>query len=262
MADSENVSENVFDAKLATFQQWQTTPWGKLRYSIAAANLMPHLRQGSQVLDVAGGNGFDAIELAKRGHQVTIVDISEPALADARTLAEKQGVGDRISTRRLGVDELARHFANGQFDVVLCHNLIQYVPDPKTLIAVLAAMVAPNGVVSVIAPNADADPLLTAVRNLDLDQALRQLDSSTRHTVTYDTETRACYADSVTHDLAEAGLHLRAQCGIRSVCDLLVDDARKNDPRFFERLERLELAMATRAPYIYTARFFQLIAVP
>ncbi|MFE9789939.1 hypothetical protein ACFYO7_31655 [Nocardia salmonicida] len=43
---------------------------------------------------------------------------------------------------------------------------------------------------------------------------------------------------------------------------LLVDDARKNDPRFFERLERLEPAMATRAPYIYTARFFQLIAAP
>ncbi len=160
MADS----ETVFDAKLATFQQWQTTPWGKLRYSIAAANLMPHLHQGSRVLDVAGGNGFDAIELANDGHHVTIVDISEPALADARALAEKQGVGDQISTRLLGVDELAQHFANSQFDVVLCHNLIQYVPDPKTLIAVLAALVAPNGVVSVIAPNAYADPLRSQER--------------------------------------------------------------------------------------------------
>ncbi|MFE3316680.1 class I SAM-dependent methyltransferase [Nocardia sp. NPDC059195] len=258
MADS----ETVFDAKLTTFQQWQTTPWGRLRYSIAAANLMPHLHHAGRVLDVAGGNGLDAIELAARGHHVTIVDISEPALADARALAAKQGVGDRISTQRLGVDELARRFAHDQFDVVLCHNLIQYVPDPRTLIAVLAAMVAPNGVVSVIAPNADADPLLTAVRDLDLEEALRQLDSSTRHTVTYDTETRACYADSVIDDLAEAGLHLRARCGIRSVCDLLVDDTRKDDPMFFAQLERLELAMSTRAPYSYTARFFQLVAGP
>ncbi|MBC7299509.1 MAG: methyltransferase domain-containing protein [Nocardia sp.] len=256
------LADTLFDAKLATFQQWQTTPWGRLRYSIAAANLTPHLQPGSRVLDVAGGNGLDAVELAARGHHVTIADISESALADARALAEKHGVGDRISTRLLSVDELAQQFAHNEFDVVLCHNLLQYVPDPKTLIAVLASMVASGGVVSVIAPNADADPLLTAVRNLDLDVALRQLDSPTRHTVTYGTETRACYAGSVTHDLAEAGLHLRAHCGIRSVCDLLVDDAVKNDPRFFVQLERLELAMATRAPYIHTARFFQLIATP
>ncbi|MFD3704458.1 class I SAM-dependent methyltransferase [Nocardia sp. NPDC058658] len=257
------MTESVFDEKLATFRQWQASPWGKLRYTTAAANLTPHLPgTGLRILDVAGGNGLDAIELAARGHHVTVADISAPALAQARTLAEHQGLGDLIDTRVIDADSLGNAFRHNGFDAVLCHNLLQYVPDAGTLIESLASVVAPTGVVSVIAPNADADPLLTAVRNLDLTEALRQLDSPTRHTVTYDTETRACYADQVTTDLTVAGLRLVAHCGIRNVCDLIVDDERKHDPRFFAELERLELAMATRAPYIYTARFFQLIATP
>lgn len=56
------MADTVFDAKLATFQQWQTTPWGRLRYSIAAANLIPHLQPVGQVLDVAGDTGLDAYD--------------------------------------------------------------------------------------------------------------------------------------------------------------------------------------------------------
>jgi len=256
-------SETVFDARLETFRHWQTTPWGRLRYTIAAANLAAWLPAGPlTVLDVGGGNGLDAIDLAAHGHHVTIADISEPALAAARALADQETVADRISTRLVDVDDLVRDFGPRSFDVVLCHNLLQYVPDARDLLRTLATLVSGPGVVSVIAPNADADPLLTAVRTSDLDEAIRQLDSSLRHTVTYDTDTRACYADDVAQGLTDAGLRVLAHRGIRSVCDLIVDDERKTDPHFFARLEQLELAMSSRAPYIYTARFFHLIATP
>ncbi|MEV0027857.1 methyltransferase domain-containing protein [Nocardia sp. NPDC050793] len=254
-------SDTVFDLELGKFRRWQASPWGRLRYTTAAANLAAHLPPGPlEVLDVGGGSGLDAIELAVRGHCVTIADISEPSLAEARVLADGRGVGDRISTRLVGVESVAREFGGADFDVVLCHNLIQYVADPGRVIAELAAPLSATGLVSVIAPNADADPLLTAVRSLDLDEALRLLDAPIRFTATYSTETRACYADRVALDLAAAGLRVVAHCGIRSVCDLIVDDNRKTDPVFFAQLERLELALATRTPYIYTARFFQLIA--
>ena len=44
------------------------------------------------------------------------------------------------------------------------------------------------------------------------------------------------------------------------MCDYIVDDERKDDPAFFAELERLELAMADRMPYLLTARFFHLVA--
>ncbi|MEW1737984.1 methyltransferase domain-containing protein [Nocardia beijingensis] len=44
-----------------------------------------HLPAGPlEILDVGGGNGLDARELAARGHHVTIADISEQSLAEAR----------------------------------------------------------------------------------------------------------------------------------------------------------------------------------
>ncbi|WP_280260089.1 hypothetical protein [Nocardia abscessus] len=126
------------------------------------------------------------------------------------------------------------------------------------MIATLAVPLRASGVLSVIAPNADADPLLTAVRGLDLDGALRMLDAPTRYSVAYDAETRACYPDHVKADLSAAGFELIAHRGIRTVCDYLLDDERKSDPEFYRKLERLELALSHRAPYIYTARFFHL----
>ena len=254
-------AETVFDSKLGELRRWQTSPWGRLRYRVAAANLAAHLPVGRlEVLDVGGGNGLDAVELAALGHRVTIADISAPSLDEAESLADQRGLGDRISVLAVGIEDLAHALKQGRFDVVLCHNVIQYLPDPLRAITVLAGQLKAMGRLSVIAPNAAADPLLAAVRSLDLEEALRLLDAPTRHAATYGAQTRACHAEDTTRDLESAGLQVLAHCGIRSVCDLIIDDARKANPNFYAKLERLELAMATREPYIHTARFFHLIA--
>ncbi|WP_280493221.1 methyltransferase domain-containing protein [Nocardia asiatica] len=251
---------DVFDEKFGEFARWQASPWGRLRYTTAAANLIAHLPVGPlEILDVGGGNGLDALELAARGHRVTIADISEQSLAEARAAAADRGLDDRVTTRHTSLDTLGDEFGRDCFDVLLCHNLIQYLPDPAGVIAALAVPLRTDGVLSVIAPNADADPLLTAVRGLDPDGALRMLDAPTRYSVAYETTTCACYPDQVKADLAAAGFEVIAHRGIRTVCDYILDDDRKSDPEFYRQLERLELTLATRAPYIHLARFFQFI---
>lgn len=124
---------DLFDAKLSEFQQWQDSPWGRLRYAVAAANLAKHLPPGPlSILDIGGGNGLDAIELAARGHHVTIADISEQSLAQARAIAADRGLADRISTRLADVRSLDREFPPGSVDVVLCHNLLS--PESECLV--------------------------------------------------------------------------------------------------------------------------------
>ncbi|WP_280350985.1 hypothetical protein [Nocardia abscessus] len=93
----------------------------------------------------------------------------------------------------------------------------QYLPAAGAVIAALAVPLRVSGLMSVIAPNADADPLLTAVRSLDLDGALRMLDAPTRYSVAYEAETRACYPDRVKADLAAAGLEVIAHTSSPSV---------------------------------------------
>ncbi|AJF64296.1 hypothetical protein [Streptomyces vietnamensis] len=61
-----------FDTAMATWQEWQEAPWGRLRYTLAEANLLRHLDEGPgggegpgdgplRILDLAGGDGGDAL---------------------------------------------------------------------------------------------------------------------------------------------------------------------------------------------------------
>ncbi|BCK53985.1 MULTISPECIES: class I SAM-dependent methyltransferase [Nocardia] len=252
----------MFDDKLGEFQQWQASPWGRLRYTVAMANLVRHLpaERGLEILDVGGGNGVEAVELARRGHHVTIADPSPQSLAEANTIASERGVRDHITTYPADIDSLGATLGTDGFDVVLLHNVLQYLPERERTATMLADQLRPAGVLSLIAPNADTDPLLSAVRGLDLDEALWLLDSPTRYSGAYDTRTHACYADRVAADLRTAELSVIGRYGIRCVCDLIVDDSRKSDPDFYSKLERLELTLSHRAPYTHTARFFHLIA--
>ncbi|WP_194838903.1 GNAT family N-acetyltransferase [Nocardia sp. XZ_19_369] len=252
---------DLFDAKLSEFQQWQESPWGRLRYAVAAANLAKHLPPSPlSILDIGGGNGLDAIELAARGHHVTIVDISEQSLAQARAVAADRGVADRISTRLSDVGSLDREFAPGSVDVVLCHNVIQYLDKPGPVLATLAQLIGPGGWLSVLAPNPLCDPLVAAVRRADLDAALRLLDTTERVSVTYGREYSSRTADDLIADIVAAGMNPPVRYGVRAVCDLIADDDMKHDLEFFARLLRLENTLADRRPYADSARFFHLIA--
>lgn len=256
-ADSE-----LFDGHLGAFTAWQASPWGRLRYTVVQALLARHLPSGPlRVLDVGGGNGRDAVELARRGHHVTIVDIGEQSLVQAREAAIQAKVTEQISTRVGNILTLNSEIDCNSMDLVLCHNVVQYLNEPLPVI--LAALKAPlcgGGLLSLMAPNSHADPLLAAVRRMDLDEALELLDSGTRYSNAYDTNARACIPEEFAAELAHAGLTVVTRYGIRIVCDYIVDDARKSDPAFYSKLERLELAVADRPPYPDVARFFQFIA--
>lgn len=103
----------------------------------AIADLLP--REG-RALDVAGGAGRNALWLARRGLRVTLVDISEEALAIARAAGEP-----RLETLALDLDH--QPLPAGPFDVVLlCYFL------DRRVYAELPARLAPGGLVVVVHP--------------------------------------------------------------------------------------------------------------
>ncbi len=71
-----------------------------------------------RALDWAGGDGRNAIWLAKSGFEVTLADISATALEMARVRANQQGV-----TLQLQEIDLARELPrSGRYDLLLCHH--------------------------------------------------------------------------------------------------------------------------------------------
>src|SRR5215218_9679926 len=261
------VSSGTFDEAISAWRQWQDAPWGRLRYTIAAANLARHLdtalpsgRPG-HVLDVAGGNGVEAVRMATAGHKVTLVDYSAQMLAAARELARTAGVTDRVTIIESDVAKLADHLDGREHDLVFCHNLLPYVTDVEATLQTCLDTLRPGGVLSVISGNAHSEPLRVAVREQDPSGALEALSSRTRVTRTFGAPMIARTADEVITHLTKLGARVDGHYGIRSVCDYMADDDRKYDASFYAELERLEIALADRMPYKLTARLFHLVAV-
>ncbi|GAA2933441.1 hypothetical protein GCM10020221_31470 [Streptomyces thioluteus] len=48
------------------------------------------------------------------------------------------------------------HFTPGAFDIVLCHGVLMHVEEPDPLLAGLARVLAPGGLLSLVVRNADA----------------------------------------------------------------------------------------------------------
>jgi S-adenosylmethionine-dependent methyltransferase len=250
-----------FDTRLEAFQQWQTSPWGRLRHLLTEANLLRHLDRAPQrVLDVAGGNGLAAVRLATLGHEVTVLDPAGAMLSIAKERAEALDVADRLHIVQAAAEDAPDLFAADEFDVVLCHNLLQYVEDRRAVLAAIMTPLRRDGLLSVLAPNADSDPLRTAIHRRDPGQALRELDSGLSYVDLVDTELPACTAAETFGHLAELGFGLVTRYGVRCVLDYIADEELTSDPAFLADLERLELALSDRMPYLLTARYYHLVA--
>lgn len=79
------------------------------------------LPTAGRALDVAGGNGRNALWLAERGLDVTIVDVSNEALDLARSAAGDRGVPMVVVHADLRSDVLPA----GPWDLILCSHYLQ-----------------------------------------------------------------------------------------------------------------------------------------
>lgn len=98
---------------------------------------------GHRVLDVGCGGGLLAEAMARRGAQVTGIDLSRDSLEVARLhLLESDLNG--VDYRQVSTEQLARE-SPAAFDVVTCMELLEHVPDPAGLVAACAKLVCPDG---------------------------------------------------------------------------------------------------------------------
>jgi 2-polyprenyl-6-hydroxyphenyl methylase/3-demethylubiquinone-9 3-methyltransferase len=115
---------------------------------------------GLRVLDVGCGGGILAEGLARRGAEVTAIDMAEAALQVARLHLHESGL--EVDYRHITVEDLAQEMP-GSFDVVTCMELLEHVPDPGSVITACARLIKPEGDVFLSTINRNPKAFLLAV---------------------------------------------------------------------------------------------------
>jgi S-adenosylmethionine-dependent methyltransferase len=251
----------VFDNSIDRWRAEQSMPWSRIKYAVTQANLRRHLRGAAlRVLDAGGGNGLDSIPLAAAGHHVTIVDYSAAMLAEAARNAEAAQAQERVVTRQADLLALPQLFPQPCFDVVLCHNVLQYVDEVPALLAALAAPLRPGGWLSIVSTNRYAAPYMATFWRGDPAEAYAQLDTRSATAVLFGATMNQYSAEEIAALLPAAGCADAHDYGLLCICGYWTDNERKFDPAIFVQLETLELAMTDRNPYKLLARYFQIVA--
>ncbi len=249
-----------FDAHFDQWKEWPATPWNRLLYSTCHRNLQRHLGTAPlNILDVGGGNGEDTFFLIELGHIVTLLDFSAEMLADARQRAADLGILDRVVFLQADVAELPDLFSPGQFDAILCHNMIKFVNDGYALLDDLFTLLKSSGVLSLTAVNPHSEAYREALFQNNLGGA-RAAIGQDRHLHPWfgKFEKRHTPEDLIAY-LDGLGFTLLGHYGLRCIVDYLTNNQSKFDPAFFPELEKLEHAMTDCYPYYLLARMFQII---
>jgi SAM-dependent methyltransferase len=111
----------------------------------SAAHLLPHLRADQRLLDVGSGPGTITADLARLVGEVVAVEIDDPAADLTRAELERQGITN--ATVLVG-DVHALDAADGAFDVVHAHQVLQHVADPVGALREMLRVTRPGGLVA------------------------------------------------------------------------------------------------------------------
>ena len=129
--------------------------------AVVSARVAATGRAALDIVDVGGGTGGLAVPFAALGHNVTVVDPSPDALAAAQRRAAEAGA--RLASVQGEAASLDGVVGPAAADLVICHNVLEYVEEPADAMSAIARVLRPSATVSVLASNAVAAVLHRAL---------------------------------------------------------------------------------------------------
>ncbi|WEH37427.1 methyltransferase domain-containing protein [Streptomyces sp. AM 4-1-1] len=217
--------------------------------------------QRLRILDVGMGQGTQALRLARAGHTVTGLESDAAMLRVAReSLAgEPEGIRERVRLIEGDGRDTGVHFLPGSFDVVLCHGVLMYVPEPDPMLAGLARMLAPGGLLSLLVRNADALAMRSGNAG-DWGAALAAFDTDS-YTNRLGLPVRADRLGTLTATLAGIAAPLHAWYGVRVFTDNVSNDVELPEAAELERILTVEDRAGRTDPYRGVAALLHLCGV-
>jgi SAM-dependent methyltransferase len=173
-------------------------------------------------------------------------------LAGGRWPAEPELVHGEVEA----IDDLV---PEGSFDLILCHNLIEYVADPQAVLLSLARRLVPSGLLSLVTANPTGDAIRLALLEHDLPGAQQALERRTSTAALFDGIPKRSFSPAqIDLLLQRAGIDRTDRYGVRVFADYLPERALEA-PGSEDALFELEREAGRIEEYRALARYWHLI---
>jgi len=154
---------------------------------------------------------------------------------------------------------LANLFDTASFDVVVCHNVLEYLDDPMAVLCGAArALRDSSAILSVLVRNRAGEVFKAAIQAGDLAVAENNLTAEWGQESLYGGRVRLFTSDSLQAMLKAASLEVIAERGVRVLADYL--PSRISRSAEYERILELERKLGSRPEYAAVARYTQCFA--
>ena len=207
-----------------------------------------------RILDAGGGQGQFSLRFAQAGHRLVICDISIEMLKLAQEEAESLGVQERVEFVHCAIQDLPSHLSCTDFDVVLCHAVMEWMQEPKQLLPLLLKYLVPQGYLSLTYYNLNSLVYKNLLRT-NFKKIIQQDFGGTRGSLTPINPMAPSTVDSW---LSELPLEVISRSGIRVFHDYIFSEVnREREP---DNLIALELQFSTLEPFLSLGRYIHVLA--
>ena len=200
--------------------------------------------EGKKILDFGSGEGITANHFAKK-NDVTAIEPSEEMLSNAwKDYEYTQIVGD-VNALSVISDET--------FDIIICHNVLEYIDDKEAVIKALARVLKKDGILSIAKHNRAGRVMQMAVLIDDFEKANALLDGENSMASKFGVI--RYYGDK---DILEWESNL-VIFGIRTFWDLQQNQEKHGDEDWQRKMLQLEMRVAQIPEYRDIAFFHHLL---
>ena len=206
-----------------------------------------------RILDAGGGQGQFSLALAKAGHRVVVCDISAEMLKLAREQVEDAGLQQQVTLIHCAIQDVGARLDDDQFDLVLCHAVMEWMAEPQSLLPHLCQYIKPGGWLSLTYYNRHGLIFKNLLRT-NFRKIIAQDFGGARGSLTPINPLEPQQVDAW---LAELPMTVVTRSGIRVFHDYILDGQQRE--RSPEELIALELAFSRQEPYRSLGRYIHVM---
>jgi S-adenosylmethionine-dependent methyltransferase len=204
-----------------------------------------------KILDVGGGQGQIALQLAEMGFDVTLSDISADMLEVAENSAHQRNISN-VNFVHSALQDLPEKL-NQKYDLVLCHAVFEWLENPKQAFELLTRFCTTNGAISLMFYNQAGQILSNLVYgNFDYIKA----GMKAKKVVKLNPQS-SLKSEDVLAWCEEFNLDVMVKSGVRCFHDYMRDISKWDTD--FDNILKMELEYCQQEPYASIGRYMHLL---